>query len=263
MNVYASLNQMVDYIEAHLNEKIDYQVLAKFLGVNVYTMERFFSLLVNMTLTEYIRNRRLSMAFYDLYYGKEKVIDVAFKYGYENPTSFSRAFTKFHGVKPSEVRKGNGQFRNFPKFCFEEQIKTGKNLRYSIRSMDKLVLYGKGKACTEETIGKIAPSFYEEMYSKHHLWQYGMVVYEDRFHSERLEYWVLNKEKQEGMERYEIPASKWLVFRVDTIKAKDIQELSHQFYEHFLPSCKFNLRNIPELECYYDGYMEMLVPIEN
>ena len=106
MNVYKSLNQMIDYIESHLMEKIDYQVLAKFLGVNVYTMERFFSLLVNITITEYIRNRRLSMSFYDLYYGKEKMIDVALKYGYENPTSFSRAFQKFHGMKPSEVKKG-------------------------------------------------------------------------------------------------------------------------------------------------------------
>ena len=66
MDVYDSLNQMVEYIESHLSEEIDYRVLARFLGVNVYTMERFFSLLVNVTLTEYIRNRRLSMSFYDL-----------------------------------------------------------------------------------------------------------------------------------------------------------------------------------------------------
>lgn len=254
---------MVEYIETHLTEKIDYQVLARFLGVNVYTMERFFSLLVNMTLTEYIRNRRLSMSFYDLYYGKEKIIDVAMKYGYENPTSFSRAFQTFHGIKPSEVKKGNGQFHNFPKLFFDEHVKTGKNLEYRIQKSEKFTLYGKGKKCTEETIGKIAPEFYEEMYQKYHLWEYGMVVYEKRFYSERLEYWVLNKENQEGMEPYEIPASKWLVFKSSSLNSKEIQELSHQFYEYFFPSCKFNLKEIPELECYYDDYMEFWVPIEN
>ena len=145
MNVYKSLNQMIDYIESHLMEKIDYQVLAKFLGVNVYTMERFFSLLVNITITEYIRNRRLSMSFYDLYYGKEKMIDVALKYGYENPTSFSRAFQKFHGMKPSEVKKGNVHVKNYPKFQFNDEVKMGKNLKYRICFMDELTLYGKGQ----------------------------------------------------------------------------------------------------------------------
>lgn len=263
MNVYTSLNQMIDYIEAHLIEDIDYQVLARFLGVNVYTMERFFSLLVNMTLTEYIRNRRLSMAFYDLYYGNSKVIDVALKYGYENPTSFSRAFQKFHGVKPSEVKKGNAQFRNFPKFHFEEQVPSVQDLKYSIRKLEEFVLYGKGKKTTEESISRDAPAFFEEMHQKCGIYEYGMVVYEHRFHSNNLEYWVLNKEKKGDMDPFVIPASKWLVFRIDSVDAKDIQELSYQFYRYFLPSCKFNLRDIPELEVYYDGYMEMLVPIEN
>lgn len=263
MNVYASLNQMLDYIELHLNETIDYEVLSRFLGVNVYTMERFFSLLVNMTLTEYIRNRRLSVSFYDLYYGKEKIIDVAFKYGYNNPTSFSRAFVKFHGIKPSEVRKGNAEIRNFPKFHFEEKVEKGKSLKYSIRNLDAFTLYGKGKKVTNLTIGKEAPLFFAEMKKKYGLGQYGMVVYEKRFHSDNYEYWVLNKEYQKGLDLYEIPASKWLVFRINSLEASDIQELSAQFYFHFLPSCRFNLRDIPEIEVYYDDYMEFLIPIES
>lgn len=263
MDVYDSLNQMVEYIESHLSEEIDYRVLARFLGVNVYTMERFFSLLVNVTLTEYIRNRRLSMSFYDLYYEQEKIIDVAIKYGYENPTSFSRAFQKFHGVKPSEAKKGKASFQNYPKFHFESQVNQGKKLTYEIRELNSFTLYGKGTSVTEQTIGKEAPLFYQKMHQKYGLWEYGLVFYEDRFHSDHLEYWVLNHEKKEGLISYHIPKSKWLVFRIDSIKSFDIQELSHQFYFHFLPSCKFNLRNLPELEVYYDGYMEMLVPIED
>lgn len=263
MNVYTSLNQMIDYIESHLTDNIDYQILAKFLGINVYTMERFFSLLTNVTITEYIRNRKLSMSFYDLYYKQDKIIDVALKYGYENPTSFSRAFQKFHGVKPSEVKKGNVQLQNYPKFHFDENVKTGKNLKYRICSMDQMTLYGKGKKCTEETISKVAPSFYNEMYLKYHLKEYGMVYYENRFYSNNLEYWVLNETYEKGFDTFQLPASKWLVFQIDSKKPKEIQELSRQFYDYFLPSCNFNVRNIPELEKYYENYMELWVPIEN
>ena len=63
-------------------------------------MRRVFSLLTNISLSEYIRKRRLSVASYDLYNDNLKVIDVAIKYGYENATSFSRAFSSFHGIKP-------------------------------------------------------------------------------------------------------------------------------------------------------------------
>lgn len=263
MNFYVSLNQMIDYIEAHLLEKIDYKVLARFLGVNAYTMERVFSLLCNMTITEYIRMRRLSMACYDLLYGKEKIIDIAIKYGYENPISFSRAFQKFHGLKPSEVQKGNGNFKNFPKIHFEDRVVPNVTMEYQIRSLPEFVLYGKGKKVTDSTISREAPKFFSYMKKNYHVFDYGMVVYENRFYSDNYEYWVLTKEERSDLERYVIPASKWLVFYLPSLKAKDIQKLADDFYYSFLPSSKFNLRPIPELEIYYKDYMEFLIPIED
>ncbi len=105
VNIYKSLNEITKYIEDNLEEKIDYEILAKFLGVNVYTMQRLFTMLAGIPLAEYIRKRRLSCAGYDLYKGDNKIIDIAMKYGYDNATSFSRAFLKFHGIKPSQVNK--------------------------------------------------------------------------------------------------------------------------------------------------------------
>lgn len=254
---------MVDYIEIHLLEKLDYKILARFLGVNAYTMERVFSLLCNMTLTEYIRKRRLSMACYDLLYGHEKVIDIAIKYGYENPISFSRAFQKFHGLKPSEVQKGNGNFKNFPKIHFKEQLKQNDVMEYQIRVLPEMVLYGKGKKVTDSSISREAPAFFSYMKRNYGVYEYGMVVYENRFSSDNYEYWVLTKNPRNDLDPYIIPASKWLVFSLPSVKAKDIQKLSHDFYFSFLPSSKFNLKPIPELEVYYDGYMEFLIPIED
>ena len=105
MNIYKQLNQITNYIDEHLEDKIDDTFLAHFLGVNTYTMKRIFVMIAGISLSEYIRKRRLSNAGYDLYHQKQKIIDIAFKYQYENATSFSRAFEKFHGIKPSLVNK--------------------------------------------------------------------------------------------------------------------------------------------------------------
>ena len=92
MNIYKSLNKMINYIENNLENKIEYEKLAKILGVSEYTMKSIFSLLCNTSISEYIRKRRLSNAGFDLCKSREKIIDVALKYQYENATSFSRAF---------------------------------------------------------------------------------------------------------------------------------------------------------------------------
>ena len=121
MNIYKSLNEITEYIDKNLEEEISYDVLAKMLGVNVYTMQRLFTMIAGLSLSEYIRKRRLSSAGYDLYEGNLKVIDVAVKYQYDNATSFSRAFEKFHGIKPSLVNKET-KLKNFPRIVFNEDI---------------------------------------------------------------------------------------------------------------------------------------------
>ncbi len=143
MNIYKVLNEITLYIEENLESEIDYEILSKKMGVNEYTMRRVFSLLTNISLAEYIRKRRLSNAGYDLYNRSLRVIDVAFKYGYDNATSFSRAFTSFHGLKPSAVNK-NSKLKNFPRIVFEEKMVTTEDIEYEIVELDEIVLFGKG-----------------------------------------------------------------------------------------------------------------------
>ena len=131
MNIYKSLNEITAYIDNHLEEEISYEVLSKILGVNTYTMQKIFTLLAGLPLSEYIRKRRLSNAGYDLYENKLKVIDVAVKYNYNNATSFSRAFEKFHGIKPSKITKTT-KLINFPRIIFDENIKVTTEINYEI-----------------------------------------------------------------------------------------------------------------------------------
>lgn len=264
MNIYKCLNDITDYIEQHLEEKIDYNKLSKFLGVNVYTMQRLFTMIAGLSISEYIRKRRLSNAGYDLYNTNYKIIDIALKYQYDNPTSFSRAFESFHGIKPSLVNKQT-KLKNFPRITFDENIKVTNELEYEIISLDELKLYGIGIEISNTTIGNKAPLFFLETENKYRdklgEIKYGMITY-DTEREESQKYYCLYTENINNFEQITIPASKWLKFTINNQNSKDIQEISHRFYSEFLPSCKYNLKGIPELEYYHDGITDFLVAID-
>lgn len=105
MNIYVELNKIVEYIEENLEEQIDIKLISKMIGMSEYTFQRIFSVIAGISFIDYVRNRRLSNAGQELFLEKEKIVDIAIKYQYNNATSFSRAFEKFHGIKPSEVKK--------------------------------------------------------------------------------------------------------------------------------------------------------------
>lgn len=264
MNIYKVLNDITLYIDNNLEEKIDYNNLSKLMGVNTYTMQRIFSVITGIPLAEYIRKRKLSCAAYDLITSNSKVIDIAFKYGYENATSFSRAFELFHNIKPSEV-KNNTKIKEFPRIIFNENIILNNDIEYTIIELPNLTLYGQGVKTNNENIHDDAPSFFKKMIDKYQNKygniKYGMVKYQD---FERLScdsYYCLFDIFIPNFEKIEIPASKWLKFSIATQKAQDIQAMSNKFYKEFFPSCKYNLKELPELEYYHDNITEFLVAI--
>lgn len=264
LNIYKCLNEITKYIDDNLEEIIDYETLAKIIGVNPYTMQRIFSLIAGISLSEYIRKRRLSNAGFDLYKTKSKIIDIAVKYQYDNATSFSRAFETFHGIKPSLVTKFS-KLKNFPRIIFDENIKTISEVEYEIVELGEIELYGVGIKTDNQNISYDAPKFFKEIESKYeelygHI-KYGMVTYEDNMREKCKEYFVLYDKKINEFDKVIIPSGKWLMFRINSQNAKDIQEISHKFYLEFLPSCKYNLREIPELEYYHEDVTDFLVPI--
>lgn len=264
MNIYKVLNEITEYIDNHLEEKIEYDILAKMMGVNAYTLQRIFSLIAGLPLAEYIRKRRLSMAAGDLLKEKARVMDVAIKYQYDNATSFSRAFENFHEIKPSQV-KSKKVIKNFPRIIFNEDVKKTNDIQYKIVELEEMILYGKGIKCTNATIGKLAPKFFSEMkeeYTK--LYgdiKYGMITYDDT-HDLCDGYYCLYDKEIKEFEKFVIPKSKWLVFFIASQEPIDIQDISHRFYLEFAPSSRYKLRGIPELEYYHDDVTEFLVPID-
>lgn len=263
MNVYNNLNEMLDYIECHLTEEIDYKKLASLVGLNVYTLQRLFPLLCDISLNEYIRKRRLTLAGKDLIQDNLKVIDVAVKYGYTSASSFSRAFFAFHGIKPSRVKENVGKLKYFPKLKLEPP-KMEEELVYEVVQIENLTLYGIGIKTNQEKIKRDAPKLFQDVEIKYpeipHP-DYGMVVYEDRFNSGEYEYWVLWENKYLDFDKKTVKASKYLKFRINSSDARDIQEMANNFYLKFLPTCKYSLKEEPELEYYHDGVVDFLIPI--
>lgn len=268
MNIYKRLNEISEYIEKNLENDINYQDLAKIIGTNEYTMRRMFSFLCDISVSEYIRNRRLSNAGFDLYKGNEKIVDIAVKYQYNNATAFSRAFEKFHGIKPSVVKSDPSKLKVFTKLQFDEKISTNSNMEYNIVELDEKVLYGIGKKTTEGTIKYDAPKFFAEMKEKYDSKykegiDYGIIFYESRFESTNMEYCVAYEREIKDFRKIVIPKSKWLLFRIPSQEVEDIQRVTTDFFEKFLPSSKFKLRPIPELEHYYNNITDLLIPIED
>lgn len=263
MDIYSNLNDMIDFIENNLKENIDYKDLAKIVGVNEYTIGRLFPILFGVTISEYIRKRRLTLAGRDLIQQKLKIMDVAISYGYESATSFSRAFYKFHGIKPSELKGNVSKLKFYPKImvCVP---KFDKELEYEIIELEDMHLYGLGIKTDNANIKKDAPAFFKKMMQEYVVLgkpNFGMVVYKDRVYSSEYEYWVLWREKVNGLKERIIPKSKWLKFHIPSDNAKDIQNMSDLFYYQFLEMCNYNIREMPELEYYHDGVTEFLVPI--
>lgn len=263
MNIYKCLNDITKYIDEHLEEKIDYDKLSKFMGVNSYTMQRVFAMLCNIPLGEYIRKRRLSSAGVDLYEKKGKIIDIALKYNYENATSFSRAFENFHGIKPSLINKET-KLKILPRISFDENIQKVNEISYEIIELPEMHLYGVSTPSSNETIEYDAPHFFEKTYKKYKdIYgdiDYGMITY-DNNREELKKYYCLYKKVIPEFEKITIPASKWLQFRINSQEATDIRNASQNFYCWIFPASPYNLKELPELEYYHDGITDFLVAI--
>jgi len=142
MDTLSSMNNALAYIEEHLTEDIDYSKISKIAYCSEYHFRRMFSFLSGISLSEYIRRRRLTLAVVDLKERDLKIIDVAVKYGYSSADSFSRAFYSMHGILPSEARSENIQLKAYPKMTFQLSIKGGCEMNYRIVEKKSFKLVG-------------------------------------------------------------------------------------------------------------------------
>lgn len=142
MNMLKQLNTAIEYIEANLCAELDLDTAASIACVTVDSFIRFFSYMTGMTLKEYIRRRRLTLAAQELQHSKTPIIDLAVKYGYDSAAAFSRAFAKQHGITPSVYRKDGGSLKVYSPVSFHIMVKGAKEMDFRMIELEETVVYG-------------------------------------------------------------------------------------------------------------------------
>ena len=136
------MNQAMDYIETHLTETIEAETAAKLACCSTYHFQRMFSFITGVPLSEYIRRRRFTLAAFELQNTEARVIDLAFKYGYESHEAFSRAFVRMHGITPALARDKGVVLKAYPRMSFHITIKGESEMNYRIEERDAFEVFG-------------------------------------------------------------------------------------------------------------------------
>lgn len=275
MNYYYSLNNLIEEIEKNLTQRIEYKDLAKIIGTSSYTLQRIFSFLTGITLTEYIRKRRLSKAAEELLSTNIKIIDLSLKYQYDSPISFSNTFKKMHGVSPQTLRKTNASVKNFPKIKFKPTIDTIDELEYRIINLNEQKLYGITTGVIESSKKEKIRDLFKKAREEKILdfiidnsdgkeLYYGATkeIYNNEL-TNNMQYYILGKAPRKDFIHIEIPKATWACFKLKNKKQIDILKLYNTIFTKWLPSSKYTeILNYPELEIYYENECEICIPIK-
>lgn len=256
-----SFNQAMDYIEEHLTEEIDYGELAKQAGIPVYYFQKIFVYMTDITLSEYIRRRRMSMAAVELQNSQGKIIDIGLKYGYCSPTAFNRAFQGVHGVSPSLVKKRCVSVSSYPALHFSAFVRGSEKLSFRLEKKEAFRILG--------ITGPLSRELEENFKSVPEMWNGALadgvlnrlallmdgqpagLLGISLHHEKNWKYFIAVSSSQvvKDMEYYQFPPALWAVFSGKGTN-RTLQDLERRVITEWLPSSGFDCADIPDIEVY-------------
>ncbi len=247
MDWIQNLNKAIRYIESNITENIDSTDISKHVFCSNFHFQRVFSLLTGITLGEYIRFRRLSLAGSELMQKDSKVIDVSMKYGYESPESFTKAFARFHGITPSSAKKEGAQLRYFAPITIKISLEGGSFMDYRIEKKEAFDILAKTATFTQETSTQEVPKYWEAHFKSGDDaivggW-YGIChdVNEGSFKYSIADPYKPGTEVPERFEKITIPAFTWAIFTCVGPMPHAIQNMWKKIYSEWLPSSEYDL----------------------
>lgn len=263
---YELLNKIIDYLESNLTSDIDIKKLAKTLGLNDFIMGRVFSIVINISISEYIRKRRLSLAFHELKLTDNKIINIAMKYGYDSHISFSRSFKKEFGITPSNLRKSKEEnYKLFPRIKFGSEFHSKNIINYEIKKINGFTIYGKSvSAKTFDDLHYKIRKLYNELrkddtYERFQKNGYYALTY---YNSDPLTYLVGSKQKDKELDNYEVKKGEYAIFEVGSKNQKSIIKTIKFINEIWYNSSKLEINDDPYIECYEKDNCYIYVPLE-
>ncbi len=268
MNWIDRLNKSIDYIENNLDKNIDISAAAKIADCSSYHYQRLFSLLAEITLGEYIRSRRLTVAAYELQNSGISVMDVSLKYGYSSPTAFTRAFYRFHGVTPREAKKYGTSLRTYPKISFKIISKGQGDLHYRIEKKQGFRLVGIKETVYNDGINNFirVPQMWQEAresgkimeifkLSDDRIW--GVMGALCNYTQDTVDYYIAASSKEsvpDGMAELMVEAGLWVIF--SCYGRKNIPSLWKRIYGEWFPMSGYEHGGGAEIEWYSDGDLD-------
>lgn len=273
MDWVTGIQNAINYVEEHLTDEIDFNAVAKEAVCSGFYFQRIFSILCGITLGDYIRNRRLTLAGNELCATDEKVIGIALKYGYESPESFTRAFIRFHGITPSEAKKDGSKLKSFSRLSVKIILNGGNIMDYKIVEKEAFNIIEKVEAHTVQNTenAKSIPDFWTRSHkdgtvkklaelTTDRTYIFG-VCYGNLSKDEKtFDYSIAakcdkNTEVPEGFRKNTIPARTWAVFECKGTMPKAMQDKWHKIVSEFFPTSGYEPTYEMDIEAYTDGNM--------
>lgn len=257
MEWIACIRRAIDFMEEHLLENISAQDVAENAYLSPFFLQRGFSLMTGYGIGEYLRNRRLYEAAQILQKTEDKIIEIALRFGYETPESFARAFARFHGATPSQVRDG-APIQTFLPLKIQISMQGGAQMEYKITPMFPFKLIGFQKVFDTETAQKEIPKFWDEICEKYAanvyagnppanayekalidncIGEYGVCI--DDLEDGKFRYLIAGKytggDVPEGMVLHEFPRGNWAVFSCIGPLPDALQQVNNRIFAEWLP----------------------------
>ncbi|ERI93971.1 transcriptional regulator, effector binding domain protein [Clostridiales bacterium oral taxon 876 str. F0540] len=264
MDTLENMKNAIDYIEKNLDSEIEYARIAQIAFCSQYHFQRMFAFLTGVPLSEYIRRRRLTLAAFDLQNSKEKIIDIALKYGYNSPDSFSRAFLVMHGIMPSKAREKGISLKAYPRITFSLSIKGVIEMNYRIEQKNSFSIAGVKQRFSHvdglgESIGKMWSETSGETIAQIAGLGNGLVgVYSGMYEDNTTDYYIAaitEKDPPKTLCTLEIPSFTWAIFEITGPMPTAMAEIWGRIFSEWFPTSGYEHAEAPELEWYSKGDM--------
>ncbi|SCB01842.1 AraC family transcriptional regulator [Bacillus mycoides] len=266
MDSLKNMNAAMQYIEDNLTHEIDFKEVAKIAFCSEYHFKRMFSFLAGISLSEYIRCRRLTLAAFELKDSNAKVIDVAIKYGYNSPDSFTRAFQNLHGITPSEARSTSRSLKAYSPMTFQLSIQGGNEMNYRIEEKGPFQIIGIQKRVPIVFNGvnkeiasmwkSLTPQSIQTLKMLSNVNPNGIISASTNFSEGRMEekgeldHYIgvaTTKDCPEQFAQLEVAASTWAIFEAVGPFPDALQNVWGRIYSEWFPSSNYELAEGPEI----------------
>lgn len=239
-----AISEAINYIEKHITDDITMYDVAEHVHVSPFYFHKGFGILCGYTMTEYIRNRRLALAGQELLVNDCTVMELAMKYGYESPDSFTKAFTRFHGNSPSVVRKEKAMIKDFAPLKLKISLKGGYTMDYRIAKKEAFTVLGVSKDFSYTDAKQDIPLFWEEHCAsengKYVCGMFGINI-DPQMGNNRFSYLIADlynpaADIHQGLKVTTIPAFTWAVFPCKGALTQTMQAVNTKVFSEWLPS---------------------------